>query len=68
MSSKVTISYTYEWEREYYMNLLKPLLDVVKCHYKVVDGHEYSHVYIPRKGSLTLPDWIKNNMLKQRNP
>ena len=61
MSSKVTFSYTYEWEKEYYMNLLKPVLDT-GCGYKEVHGHEFSHVYIPRKGSLTLPNRPKINM------
>lgn len=60
MSIKVNISYTYEYEREYVMGLLKPLL-ATGCGCKTLDGDEYSHVYIPRKGSLTLPIRHENN-------
>ncbi|MBQ7759314.1 hypothetical protein [Anaerotignum sp.] len=62
MSIKLNISYTYEYEKEYVLGLLQPLLDSVNSGYRVLDGHEYSHVYIPRKGSLTLPNRPENNM------
>ena len=62
MSIKVNFSYTYEYEKEYVLGLLQPLLDAVNCGYKVLDGHEYSHVYIPRKGSLSLKNRPENNM------
>ena len=61
MSMKLNISYTYEYEREYILGLLKPLLDAVNCGYRVLDGHDYSHVYIPRKGSVSLPNRPENN-------
>ena len=61
MSIKLNISYTYEYEKEYVLGLLKPLLDAATRGYRVLDGHEYSHVYIPRKGSLSLPNRPENN-------
>lgn len=61
MSMKITLSYTYEHEKEYILGLLKPLLDAVNCRYKVLDGHEYTHLYIPRKGSIDLPNSHENN-------
>ena len=61
MSMKLNISYTYEYEREYILGLLKPLLDATNSGYKVLDGHDYSHVYIPRKGSVSLPNRPENN-------
>lgn len=54
MSIKLNISYTYEYEKEYVLGLLKPLLDT-GCGCKVLDGSEYSHVYIPKKGGIDLP-------------
>lgn len=62
MSMKLNISYTYEYEREYIMGLLKPLLDATNSGYKVLDGHDYSHVYIPRKGSIILKNRPENDM------
>ena len=61
MSIKLTLSYTYEYEKEYVLGLLQPLLDNVNSGYKVMHGHEFSHVYIPRKGSITLPNRPENN-------
>lgn len=62
MSMKLTLSYTYEYEKEYVMGLLKPLLDAANCGYKIQHGHEFSHAYIPRKGSISLPNRPKNDM------
>lgn len=61
MSIKVKVSYTYEYEREYVLGLLKPLLDASTSGYRVLDGHEYSNVYIPRKGSISLKNRHENN-------
>ena len=54
MSIKLNISYTYDWELEQVMELLSPILKT-GCGYKLLDGHEYSHCYIPKKGGLELP-------------
>ena len=62
MSMKLNISYTYEYEREYILGLLQPLLDATNGGCRVLDGHDYSHVYIPRKGSLSLKKRPENNM------
>ena len=62
MSIKLNISYTYEYEREYILGLLQPLLDAVNCGYRELDGHDYSHVYIPRKGSISLKNRPENDM------
>ena len=62
MSIKLNISYTYEYEKEYVLGLLKPLLDAATSGYRVLDGHEYSHVYIPRKGSISLKNRPENDM------
>ena len=62
MPIKLNFSFTYEWEKEYVMGLLQPLTDVPGYSCRVLDGHEYSHVYIPRKGSLTLLNRPKINM------
>ena len=61
MSSKVTVSYTYEHEKDFYMELLKPLLDT-GCGYRIIDGAEYSHIYIPRKGSIDYQKLPQNNI------
>ena len=53
MSIKLNISYTYDWELEQVMELLKPVLDT-GCGCKLSDGAEYSHCYIPKKGSLDI--------------
>ena len=58
MSIKVTLSYTHEDERKYVMGLLKPILEAGGG-YKVLDGSDYSHVYIPRKGSINLQNVLK---------
>lgn len=57
MSIKMNISYTYDWELEQMMKLLKPILDT-QCGYKTLDGDAYSHCYIPRKGGLNI-DFLK---------
>lgn len=53
MSIKLNISYTYEWELEQVMELLKPILGT-GCGFKVLDGSVYSHCYIPKSGSLDM--------------
>lgn len=53
MSIKINLSYTYEWELEEVMKLLKPILST-GCGFRLMDGSEYSHCYIPRKGGLNL--------------
>lgn len=53
MSIKLNISYTYEYELEQILKLLKPILET-GCGYKILDGAKYSHCYIPKKGDLTL--------------
>jgi hypothetical protein len=62
MPIKINLSYTYEYEKEYILGLLKPLLDATKADCKVLDGHEYTHVYIPRKGSISLKNRTGSNM------
>ena len=53
MSIKFNISYTYEWELKHVLELLKPILGE-GTGFKVLDGAEFSHCYIPRKGSISL--------------
>ena len=61
MSIKVNASFTYEYEKEYLMGLLKPLLDT-GCGCRIIDGAEYSHIYIPRKGSIDHQKLPQNNI------